>query len=233
MSMTKIVKKPHDEKVTMFPNEGVVLASNPTVKTRHIVSYEQCSIYARGCGIETMRQWFEYHKVSEGGSPRPPGIPGDPSKQYPEWNGWPAFLGTNNIASAHLAETALSLTDAKKWFKANKIDTVKKFRDLCSDGDRPVNIPACPEKFYNVKYSELLAPKTEKYMSFDEARTFIHSFEFSDYLEFRQYKRDNPKDFKRIPSSPDRVYDKTSPPQWTSWPDFLGYNRITKERLAK
>lgn len=215
-----------------FNSESVVVSSRVQERTTKIVSFQDCSVYARACGIETMRQWFDYHRVKDGGKARPPGIPGDPSHQYrDEWQGWPHFLGTNNVASAHLSDTAMSLNDAKKWFVKNEIKTVKQFRDLCSQGLRPPTIPACPEKFYNVKYSELLAPKTGKYLSFQEARAFVHKFEFNDYLEFRAYKRQNAEMFEKIPSSPDRVYMKSSPPEWTSWPDFLGYNRITRSRL--
>lgn len=217
----------------LVPNlESVVVSNRINDRATKLATYAECAIYARACGIETMRQWFDYHRVKEGGKPRPPGIPGDPSNQYrDEWNGWPKFLGTNNVASAHLFDTAMTLDDAKKWFVENEIQTVKQFRELCSSGLRPPTIPACPEKFYNVKYSELLAPKSDRYLSFEDARSFVHRFEFNDYLEFRAYKREHPDQFKKIPSSPDRVYMKSSPPEWTSWPDFLGYNRITRTRL--
>jgi hypothetical protein len=225
---------PEDSNVHGFTSESVVVSNRVPERSTKVASYLDCSVYARACGIETMRQWFDYHRVKDGGKPRPPGIPGDPSHQYREvWKGWPQFLGTNNVASAHLSDTAMSLTDAKAWFIKNEIQTVKQFRVLCTEGLRPPTIPACPEKFYNVKYSELLAPKSGRYLGFHEARNFVHSFEFNDYLEFRAYKRNNPEMFEKIPSSPDRVYMKSSPPEWTSWPDFLGYNRITRTRLEE
>lgn len=45
---------------------------------------------ARALSLKNQRQWRELCRSGK----RPPGIPADPARIYPDWQGWPDFLGT-------------------------------------------------------------------------------------------------------------------------------------------
>lgn len=191
------------------------------------LSYEEAQQYAIQNNIKSMRQWFDFHNPRKGGSPRPQNIPGDPSKFYGRrnaWHGWPAFLGTKTKATQIQKDEFLNLDDTKAWFKSQKIYTVTQFREFCKDGERPENIHSAPDKKFNVKFSELLCPKLNKYLSFAEAKLLVQEYKFANYMEFREGRRNNLKKLSVVPVNPDKFYEKTE--EWTSWPDFLGYSRL-------
>lgn len=195
-----------------------------------MMSYEQVKQYAQQNKIKSMRQWFDFHNPRKGGQPRPRNIPGDPSKYFGRrdlWESWPSFLGTKTKATQLKKEDFCTIAECKAWFAENKIYTVSQFREFGSSGVkcRPDNIPSSPNKKYNVKFSELLCPKKKIYLSFEEAKELVQSFKFKNYLDFREGRRNNMEQLACIPCNPDKFYDKSK--EWTSWPNFLGYSRIS------
>ncbi|EPR7484144.1 TPA: hypothetical protein ACGSTL_001441 [Vibrio parahaemolyticus] len=191
-----------------------------------MMSYEQARAYAAENGIKSMRQWFDFHNPRKGGVIRPRNVPGDPSKYYGRrdlWKGWPDFLGTETKATQVQRDEFLGLEATKQWFIDNKITTVTQFREISKNGMRPDDIHSAPDKKFEVKFSELLCPKEDPYLTFEEARDFVKPYKFTSYLEFREGRR-NDEALKVVPCNPDKHYDKVN--KWTSWPDFLGYSRI-------
>lgn len=191
-----------------------------------MMSYAEAQAYASNHKIKSMRQWFDYHNPRKGGEVRPRNVPGDPSKFYGRrglWTGWPDFLGTDTKATQVQKDEFLGLEETKQWFIDNKITTVTKFREVSKSGNRPDNIHSAPDKKFEVKFSDILCPKDDPYLTFEEARKFVRTFNFASYLEFREGRRNN-EDLKLIPCNPDKHYEKID--KWTSWPDFLGYSRI-------
>lgn len=226
--MTKLSSKKKSIS-TDASNEKVI---NP-VRRKKFVSYEQCKAYARRKKIKTMRHWFQFIKEETEKGCRRKNVPGDPSKRYKdEWEGWGSFLGTNNVPSKSLTKKFGTLEQTKLWFKKTQIYSVRQFRSLANNNEKPESIPSCPDKFYNVPYSELLVEKPKKILPFEEARAIVRKCNIKDYLAFRKYKKDHPKEFEFIPGSPDRVYGRETTiiengkiiieaGPWDGWPDFL------------
>lgn len=188
-----------------------------------MASYEDVQAYAQEHKIKSMRAWFIYHNIHQGGHPRPRNIPGDPSKffsRHNQWFGWADLLGTNTKATQQIKDDFMSLPACRQWLRRNKIYTVSQFRELCKKGQRPAEIPSAPDKHYGLKFSELLCPKKSPYLSFEAAKAKISQYGFKSYLEYRHYRRDHIEKLYDIPYSPDKIYNKVG--QWSSWADFLG-----------
>lgn len=189
--------------------------------TNNMVPKAEAMQYASDNNIKSMRAWFAFHNLRNGGSFRPQNIPGDPSKFYGktgEWQGWPEFLGTEQKPTKTLTAEFVDLESCKEWFLANKISSVLMFRTFCKVKQRPSSIPAAPDKVYGVKFSELLAPKKERYLSFEKSKEKIAPMGFQNYLEFRQGRRDNMDILHDVPCNPDNIYSDS----WVNWADFLG-----------
>lgn len=177
--------------------------------------------YAMDNNIKSMRAWFAFHNLRSGGAFRPVTIPGDPSKFYGksgEWQGWADFLGTTQKPTKNCAAEFIDFESCKEWFLTNKISTVLAFRLLCKNKKRPPSIPAAPDKVYNVKFSELLAPKQSPYLSFEDAREKVSVMGFNNYLEFREGRRNNMDLLADVPCNPDKIYLEL----WVNWAYFLG-----------
>lgn len=208
------------------------------IRRKKFISYEQCKAYARRKKIKTMRHWFQFIKEQTEKGCRRKNVPGDPSKRYAmEWEGWGRFLGTNNIPTKSLTKKFGSLEETKQWFIETKIYTVRQFRSLANNNKKPDSVPSCPDKFYNIPYSEFLVEKPKKILPFKDAREVVRKCNIKDYLAFRIYKKEHPKEFEFIPGSPDRVYSREitiiengkiiiEKGQWNGWPDFLKNPRV-------
>ncbi|HHY0525377.1 TPA: hypothetical protein ACVU4L_002036 [Vibrio parahaemolyticus] len=194
-----------------------------------MLSYEEVQKYAHKNNIKSMREWFGFHNVRKGGTPRPRNIPGDPSKYFgrrDQWVSWPSFLGTATKATQILKDEFCDFEECKKWFADNKVYTVTQFREISKSGERPDFIPSAPDKKYEVKFSELLCPKKSIYLPFEDAKELVRGYGFKSYLEFREGRRNNLDKLAVVPCNPDKFYDQSN--EWTSWPDFLGYSRLRK-----
>lgn len=101
---------------------------------------------------------------------------------------------------------------------------------------RPKNIPVFPNKIYSrkgkwISWSDFLGtpPKKEKYMPYDQARTFVRSLNLKNHAEWEKW-HDKHKP-KRIPKKTS-VY--ISAGTWVSWSDFLGtwaVNSVIKKKM--
>jgi superfamily II DNA or RNA helicase/SAM-dependent methyltransferase len=97
--------------------------------------------------------------------------------------------------------------------------------------DRPDDIPAQPYRTYKdkgwVSYGDWLgtgsiAPQNRNYLSFEEARNFVHSQGLKSNDEWRTWSKSNARPHD-IPGNPDQVYKDQG---WTSWGDWLGTGTI-------
>ncbi len=127
--------------------------------------------------------------------------------------------------------------DARAFVRQHGIRNQKQFRayrrgELAGLPPVPQDLPANPDGIYKgsgwVSWGEFFgtgyeSPKGKTFLSFTEARQFIHSVGLSTPTEWDDYcagrLSGKGKKPENIPSRPFQVYKD----EWQRWPDFLGY----------
>jgi hypothetical protein len=150
-------------------------------------------------------------------------IPKKPYNIYASWNGWHDFLGYKPYRRTD--NNYLKYEEAKKYIDENigKI-TSKEYREMSKSNKLPIFLPKKPEKYYdNFTWGDYLSNNGRKkskefYMSYKESMEIVHTLNIKTNREWREWCKNKPKEFIRIPSSPDSVYKE----EWTNWYDWLG-----------
>ena len=125
-----------------------------------------------------------------------------------------------------------SFEDAKKFVQLQNLQTKTEWATYCKSGKKPDDIPSNPElnyKKYWTNWGDWLRngksiTMKNKFLSFEDAKKFVHSLNLKSVNELRQYQKYGKKP-NNIPSSPNQVYD-----QWISWGDWLGTGRISTDK---
>ncbi len=94
--------------------------------------------------MSNYKEWREYCKKGN----RPIDIPVTPDKTYLNqgWKGWNDFLGSK--ISPYNNSEFVSFTTAKEIVRAEGITNNREWREYCSNGKKPINIPSAPDKKY-------------------------------------------------------------------------------------
>ncbi|MCW4467612.1 hypothetical protein OGH69_01405 [Flavobacterium sp. MFBS3-15] len=79
-----------------------------------------------------------------------------PGEVYFEFEGWGTFLGTNSVANQN--KKFRSYEEAMAFLRLLKITSVKHYRELCSMGIIPADIPKSPHTFYSKQKSWISFP---------------------------------------------------------------------------
>ncbi|KZX85381.1 hypothetical protein A3715_17175 [Oleiphilus sp. HI0009] len=183
------------------------------------VSFEECKRFARDNGLTSFRKWYLY-------GPKPHNIPGDPTK-YDEWNGWPDFTGSiqrdRSVSYCSYHECSifaqnLNIKSADEWkcrWKNKKMPDDK--------------YPRSPQFIYGEEFKHNGGWKGFlgiEFMSYEEAKTYIQTFCFSSFKEFREWacSDSRPSNFYAIPH---RSYAS----EFESYPEFIGYGISTKQNI--
>lgn len=150
-------------------------------------------------------------------------IPKNPKNIYKELFDWEDFIGYES--KIRKGNDYLDFESAKIWIKENygKI-TVAEYRKKSKENTLSDFLPKKPERYYkNFKWSEYLFANQrnkskEFYMNFNEARKISRSLNINTNKEWREWCKNKPEEFIRLPSAPDYVYKE----EWTNWYDWLG-----------
>jgi hypothetical protein len=122
-----------------------------------------------------------------------------------------------------------SYEDARDFVHTLKLTGQKEWTEYCKSGKKPQDIPTTPSRTYKGEWTSYgdwlgtgrIANKNKKYMSFSDAKNFVHSLEIKKKIDWDRFAKSN-KRSDNIPTNPQRTYKK----QWTSWGDWLGTGRI-------
>ena len=194
------------------------------VKKNNVLSFEDAKKFVKKLKLKTSRQWREYVNLRKS----PDNIPNDPDMFYKrrgKWKGWADFLGTKNVALRY--RVYLSFKEARKFARSLKLSGQKEWEGYSKSGMKPDKVPSCPRTVYKTKgwkgWGDFLGTgnisiRNKDFISFEEARKFIHSLRFKNVKEWREYcrlrKRPN-----NIPSNPQLTYKDSG---WVNWIDWLG-----------
>jgi hypothetical protein len=143
---------------------------------------------------------------------RPENIPAYPERFYKEYPGWKLFVG-----QGYTEEDAITYEKLKKLNTMKNITSVAAYKVAIKSGILLVNSPTNPPAYFKSEWDgwdNFLAYK-QRFVSFEEARSFARRLGLKSSYEWRQYCREGGKP-SYIPVLPDRDY-----PEFVSWSDFL------------
>ena len=175
--------------------------------------FSDAKIYISKLELKSNREWREYLK--SGGKPED--IPASPERTYKDkgWKGWRDFLG--------LPENEFKTFDqAKSFVQSLNFSSSNEWRKFSKSGNKPSDIPTTCDTFYKDKgwkgWRDFLGLPENEFKTFEQAKLFVRSLNFSSSSEWREYNKSGNKP-SDIPSFPERKYKEQG---WKGWRDFLG-----------
>jgi hypothetical protein len=171
--------------------------------------FKEAREFVHSLNLEGTQEWFEYCKSED----KPEDIPVSPIRTYKnEWKSYGDWLGTGTIASQN--KQFHPFKDARDFVRSLGLKGDREWRNYCTSGNKPDDIPSAPERIYKNKgYLDLgdwlgtgtIAPKNMEFRPFKEAREFVRKLGLKNQKEWGEYcKSGNKPD--DIPTNPWNVY---------------------------
>jgi len=112
--------------------------------------FEEARRFARGLGLKSPGEWFEYRKSGQ----RPPDIPSAPNVVYKDagWIGWRDWLGY--IPPERPRRDWRPFEEARAYVHTLGLKSQTKWREYCKSGEKPDDIPASAAWVYRVNREE-------------------------------------------------------------------------------
>jgi hypothetical protein len=134
-------------------------------------SFTEGRALVRGLKLEGKTGWWEWSKIGQ----RSSDIPANPDRAYRDagWISWPDWLGNERVAWK-------SFTDGRAFARGLELKSVKGWRAWSKSGQRPSDIPGCPDQTYRddgwVSWPDWLGSEGRvltKWKSFAEGRALV------------------------------------------------------------
>ncbi|NGX31109.1 MAG: hypothetical protein K940chlam8_00469 [Chlamydiae bacterium] len=201
-------------------------------------SFEDARKFVRTLGLKGRSEWRRYTKgLLKDLSPLPMDIPANPNQTYKdnEWKGFGDWLGTGFIAS--YLRKYLPFEEAKNFVRKLGLKNQKEWGLYCQSkligySPKPIDIPSNPYSIYKNKGwiglgdwlgTEVIAYSKKVYLSFEEARAFVHKLQLVNSTEWHRYCKN---EFTSKPLKPDNISNRPEITYrnkgWTGWGDWLG-----------
>jgi len=189
--------------------------------------FDEARAIVRGLGLTTRIEWQKYCRSGN----KPVGIPQKPERVYKN-DGWISvgdWLGTGRIANQN--RVFRDFKEAKKFVGTLGLKTTTEWHEHYKLGKIPNDIPRYPDQSYrNIGWiswpdwlgSGRISRNIHVWLTFEEARAFVHTLELKSQNEWRPYSKSKNRP-SNIPASPDRFYKDTG---WISWGDWFGTSTI-------
>jgi hypothetical protein len=192
---------------------------------KEFLTFKEARKYVHKLGLKSQREYFTWRKSPD----RPNNIPVKPERTYKEeWVNWGDWLGTNSIAPQNRKKDLyLSFKKARKLVRSKKFKSYRQYQIWVqkeSIENLPYDARVYDEFTTNGDWlgTNSIDPRKRVFLSFEEAREYIHSLGMKSLKEYKQWAKTKRPDF--IPSSPYKKYK-----EWKGFPDWIGY-KITQWR---
>jgi hypothetical protein len=199
---------------------------------REWLDYLEARDFVRGLNLKSRNEWNQYCKSGN----KPNNIPSNPEKTYVNkgWIGIGDWLGTFVLPPQN--RKYLEFVRAKEFVQKLKFNSKTEWIEFCKSGNKPFNIPYSPEKIYSktnewVSYSDwlgikLLSEIKNEYLSFQEARKFVHNLKLENGERWKEYCKSGNKPLN-IPSNPHVTYRNQG---WKNISDWLNSKDNSQNR---
>ena len=193
-------------------------------------SFEEARDFVHQLNLKSRNDWSEWAKTSE----KPNDIPATPHQVYKDkgWISMGDWLGTGTVAVFN--RKFLSFKEARNFVHKLQLKNKQEWSAWTKSGDKPDHIPANPARNYHENGwtswgdwlgTEVIAPQNRSYLSFEEARTFVHKLQLENKKEWFAWTKSGDKP-DHIPANPARSYYENG---WISWGDWLGTGTIAPQ----
>ena len=190
------------------------------------LSYDKAKELVQTLHLKNTIEWKEWSKSGK----RPENIPSSPREKYKDkgWISWSDFLGYEKTEF-------LPYEQAREFARTLNLKSKTEWKKYSKNGDRPKNIPGCPDEFYKdkgwISWSDFLEYEKTEFLPYEQAREFARTLNLRNEKEWRNWNK-NGKRPENIPYNVQKIYTNKG---WKSWADFLGTigngNRWTKPAL--
>lgn len=124
---------------------GDFLGTGRHHKAIQFLSFNDARKFMRSLGLLSKREWQEYCRKNR----KPDAIPYSPDRFYQkEWAGWHDWLNSPK-------SRWLPFKIARKYVRSLKLKNDMDWREYCSSGDRPYDIPSNPKMVYGSEWKGL------------------------------------------------------------------------------
>lgn len=205
----------------------------------HWRSFEDARAFVRSLNLSGGTEWRDYcaGRLRQTKGEKPIDIPSNANTAYKGsgYVSWGDWFGTENLAPG--AKQFRSFADARLFARSLHLRGLQGWRDFCKSGRLPIDIPASPHQVYSgqgwISYGDFLGTKMvatrhRQYLSFDEARRFVHKLGIKDQKEWRAYCKSG-KLRSDIPAHADRTYANNG---WIGYGDWLGTGSVAPKNRA-
>ena len=183
--------------------------------------------YARSLKLKRQKEWTEWCKIGK----RPANIPTNPGQVYKHdgWQGYGHWLGTGNQVGGKL--DVLPFKKALLYARSLKLKSNKEWRDWSKIGERPVNIPCCPEKVYKHDgwqgYGHWLGTGNQvggklEFLPFKEALLYARSLKLTTKNKWGEWCKRGKRPVV-VPSNPQIIYKNDG---WQGYGHWLGTGNV-------
>ena len=185
--------------------------------------YAKARDFVHKLGLKNSQEWRDYSKSSD----RPRFVPASPANVYEKtgWTGIADWIGVTNVAKGY--KKFLPFNEARKIVQELGLSSSREWREYIKEENFPANLPKAPENAYaNDGWSGYgdwlgtgtIAPGSQTYRSFSEARKFARKLGLASYTEWAEFTKSGnlPED---IPVAVARTYEDEG---WQGFSDFLG-----------
>jgi len=180
----------------------------------------------RKLGLKNTDDYKEWLKSGK----RPKTIPHEPHNiyKYTGWNGVSDWLGTGNIQNQK--KPKLSYEHAKAYVQTIGIKTWQEYVNWSKSGERPINVPAAPDKAYHEFESwgeflgtQRIANQKKEFWNYQQAMEYLAPLNIRSKSQFITLCK-NGTIPSEIPRDPITHYRKQK--TWVSYSHLFGKEKI-------
>jgi len=186
-------------------------------------SFEEARSFVTRLNLKNQKEWRDWIKTSN----KPDDIPSNPARTYRNrgWKGWGDWFGTGTVATFNRAYR--SFEEARNFARQLHLQSGNEWKTWIKSGLKPDNIPVTPESTYKDNGwkgwgdwlgTGAVANQKRIFLSFEEARDFVHGLGLKSKNEWTVWAKTNEKP-QDITADPSGVYKNKG---WNSWGDWLG-----------
>lgn len=118
-----------------------------------MLPFEEARAFARSLGLSGQLAWRQYvNGELPDLPPRPANVPSNPNARYKHegWAGYGDFLGTGNVANHR--KVMRPFIEAREYARSLGFRSLSEWRAWAKTKQRPVDIPANPDKTYSARW---------------------------------------------------------------------------------
>jgi superfamily II DNA or RNA helicase len=197
------------------------------------MAFQKARDIARRLGLRTPTEWKQYHKKNFAQKQLAESIPSNPESYYEEWVSYQDWLGESYAPYTSTNKPARFAFDhCRDFARSLKLNSSTEWRRWAKGGSRPSEVPANPETYYRdsgwISWSDWLSyDERGEWITYEAARSLVHSKKFRTYREFQSWTRQN--DFpSNIPKDPRYQYLNKG---WKNTSDWLGNQKPSKAEM--